>query len=236
MDGQSTLTVAGEPALTVILRRSTRARRMSLRVSRLDGRVTLTLPRGASRSLGEAFLAERANWLRSALAEIDPPVGVEEGVELPVEGRPLRIIRAAGRAVRVEGDSLLIPGRGRAGALIASWLKLRARARVTEAIARHAAMLGAAARRPPGALRLADPRARWGSCAATGDLMLSWRLILAPPEVLDYVVAHEVAHLAQMNHSPAFWAEVARLMPDYGARRDWLRRHGTSLHRYSFQP
>jgi predicted metal-dependent hydrolase len=83
-------------------------------------------------------------------------------------------------------------------------------------------------------LTLRDTRSRWGSCSATGALSYSWRLILAPPRVLDYVAAHEVAHLAQMNHSPAFWAEVARLMPDYESPRAWLRREGSALHRYRF--
>ncbi|MGR3434759.1 MAG: M48 family metallopeptidase, partial [Shimia sp.] len=81
---------------------------------------------------------------------------------------------------------------------------------------------------------LRDTRSRWGSCSAAGGLNYSWRLVMAPPEVLDYVAAHEVAHLAQMNHSPRFWAEVAGLMPGYEAPRGWLRRHGADLHRYRF--
>lgn len=224
------MTLAGDPPLTVAVRRSARARRISLRVSRLDGRITLTLPPGASRGQGERFVAERADWLRAALAGIEAPLAVAEGVALPVEGRTLTLVRAPVARVAVQGDRLLLPQHGRAGVLAAGWLKLLARERALAAVARHAAALD----RVPGRLRLADPRGRWGSCSAAGDLMLSWRLVLAPPEVLDYVAAHEVAHLAQMNHSPAFWAVVARLMPDYGARRDWLRRHGSALHRWRF--
>ena len=81
---------------------------------------------------------------------------------------------------------------------------------------------------------LRDTRSRWGSCTAKGDLMFNWRLILAPPPVLDYVAAHEVAHLAQMNHSPAFWAEVARLFPAHLEARRWLKTQGSHLHRYRF--
>lgn len=224
------LTLAGEPPLAVELRRSARARRISLRVSQVDGRITLTLPPGAPQALGESFLIERAGWLRAALSGLSVPAAVAEGAALPVEGRALVIRRAAVARVTPAEDALLIPGRGRAGALVAAWLKLRARERALDAIARHAAALG----RTPGRLRLADPRGRWGSCSAAGDIMLSWRLVLAPPEVLDYVAAHEVAHLAQMNHSPRFWAQVARLMPDYAPRRDWLRRHGAALHRWRF--
>jgi predicted metal-dependent hydrolase len=83
-------------------------------------------------------------------------------------------------------------------------------------------------------LSLRDTRSRWGSCSSRGGLSYSWRLILAPPDVLDYVAAHEVAHLAEMNHSPAFWALVARLCPGYQAPRGWLRREGAGLHRYRF--
>jgi len=230
------LRLAGDPALTVAVRRSARARRISLRVSRLDGMVTLTLPYGASRRMGEAFLAERAGWLRQALAGVEAGVAVEPGVRVPVDGRLLYLERGGGRGVVLAGDTLVLPARGRPGPLVAAWLRLRARARILPAIEHHARTLGDAARRAPGRLRLADPRARWGSCSAAGDLMLSWRLVMAPPEVLDYVVAHEVAHLAQMNHSPAFWAEVARLCPAHAEWRDWLRRHGAGLHRYRFDP
>lgn len=224
------LLLAGDPPLTVDVRRSARARRISLRVSRLDGRITLTLPHGASARSGESFVRERADWLRTAVAGLAPPVPVAEGVALPVEGRELVLRR--GPVSRVEADeaTLWLPARGRAGALAANWLKLRARDRAAAAMARHAAALG----RPAGRLRLADPRGRWGSCSSVGDIMLSWRLILAPPEILDYVVAHEVAHLAQMNHSPAFWATVSRLMPDWRVRRDWLRVRGAGLHGFDF--
>jgi predicted metal-dependent hydrolase len=100
------------------------------------------------------------------------------------------------------------------------------------AVARHAARL----RLPVGRISLRDPRSRWGSCTATGDLMFSWRLVLAPAFVLDYVAAHEVAHLKEMNHSPAFWAVVRRLCPDYEAPREWLRRNGGALHGWDFRP
>jgi predicted metal-dependent hydrolase len=226
------LTLPGDPPLAIELRRSARARRLSLRVSPLDGRITLTVPPGASRAAAEGFARARAGWLRATLAGIDPPRDVVDGIALPVEGRVLTLVRAPVARVTAAGDSLLLPARGRAGALAAAWLRLLARERSVAAVARHAAALG----RAPGRLRLADPRGRWGSCSAQGDLMLSWRLILAPPEVLDYVAAHEVAHLAEMNHSPRFWAVVARLVPDYPARRAWLRRHGPSLHRWRFGP
>ncbi len=88
--------------------------------------------------------------------------------------------------------------------------------------------------RPFHRLTLRDTRSRWGSCTVDGGLMYSWRLAMAPPEVLDYVAAHEVAHLVEMNHAPAFWAVVRRLVPDYAPRRAWLKQHGQRLHAYRF--
>ena len=103
-------------------------------------------------------------------------------------------------------------------------------AALAEAADRHSAALG----RPHAGIVLRDTRSRWGSCTSEGNLMFSWRLIMAPPRILQYVAAHEVAHLAEMNHSPDFWAVVERLFPDYGVCRRWLRENGDHLHRVRF--
>ena len=109
-------------------------------------------------------------------------------------------------------------------------LKLRARDVLAEASDRYAVMVGQSYSR----LSIRDTRSRWGSCSSEGVLMYSWRLIMAPPEVLDYVAAHEVAHLVEMNHSAAFWAMVERICPDYDVHRAWLRKNGDVLHRVNF--
>ncbi len=220
----------GKPPLAVHWRRSARARRMSLRVSGLDGRITLTLPPRLAMRHALEFLDERADWLRRAVHQLPEVQSVEAGACLPVEGLELTLTASSVRAARVEGNSLLVPATGTVGHRALAYLKLRARHRIDDRVTHYAARLG----KVPRSVRLRDTRSRWGSCSAAGDLMFSWRLIMAPAEVLDYVVAHEVAHLAQMNHSPAFWAEVARLMPDYAAPREWLRRHGSGLHRFRF--
>lgn len=226
----ATSLLPGEPPITIHWRRSARARRLSLKVSGIDGRVTLTLPQRLAARHGQAFLEERAAWLRRSLATIPTPLQVDFGGELPIEGLLRRIIPAEGRQITLAEDRLLLPEGKAPARRLETWLKLRARARILEGAQRLSPRLGAA----PGRITLRDPRSRWGSCTSAGDLMLSWRLILAPPAVLDYVLAHEMAHLKQMNHSPAFWAEVARIMPDYAAPRDWLRREGSALHRYRF--
>lgn len=221
----------GLPAVEITLRRSARARRVSLRVSRLDGAVTLTLPPRMREAEAMAFLRGQEDWLRRALAARPCVQAVGIGTLLPVEGRALTLAPGPGRAVRVEGDRLLIPGDlAQAGARAGAWLKALARERLAEASDRHAAALGCRY----ATLTLRDTRSRWGSCTAAGGLMYSWRLAMAPPQVLDYVAAHEVAHLQQMNHSPAFWAVVARLFPAHAAARRWLKAEGTHLHAFRF--
>ena len=225
------LFIDGNPPVPVLLRRSARARRLSLRVSRLDGRVTLTMPRGVPEREGRAFLRERAEWVRATLAEAGPDRVVAPGVQIPIEGRPVTVTAGAGRAVRLEAGALIVPGDpARCGARVKGYLKTLARDRLVAATDRYAAALG----RRHGRITLRDTRSRWGSCSARGDLMYSWRLIMAPPEVLDYVAAHEAAHLVEMNHSPAYWAVVERIYPGWGAQRAWLAQHGADLHRVRF--
>ncbi|QFU07833.1 hypothetical protein PARPLA_02121 [Rhodobacteraceae bacterium THAF1] len=217
----------GEPPLDILCRVSARARRISLRVSSLDGRVTLTRPRFVSEAEALRFAETKADWLRaqtgrvpegqSAVLDGTVPVGgVSHGI---IEGRPGL------------GDGVLRVRTGRAvGPQVAAILRETARARLAEAVARHATALG----RVPGRLTLRDTRSRWGSCNHKGDLMFSWRLVMAPWEVLDYVAAHEVAHLEHMDHSAAFWEACARLRPDWRNQRDWLRAHGAALHAWRF--
>ncbi|MFM2356655.1 MAG: hypothetical protein RLZZ528_2391, partial [Pseudomonadota bacterium] len=112
-----------------------------------------------------------------------------------------------------------------------AFLRVAARTRLNAACDRFAAALG----RPYSRIALRDTRSRWGSCTQDGGLMFSWRLVMAPPEVLDYVAAHEVAHLAEMNHSDAFWSVVARLYPDHARQRRWLKAEGSLLHGYRFR-
>lgn len=224
--------LSGDPPVEIELRRSARARRYALRVSELDGRVTLTLPPRGSAAEALDFARAREGWIRRVLAAQGTVTTVGIGAALPFEGRLLTVTPAPVPAPRVENAALLVPPEpGRVAVRIAAFLKSAARTRLAAAADRHAGALG----QEVGRLTLRDTRSRWGSCTAGGDLMFSWRLVMAPPAVLDYVAAHEVAHLREMNHSAAFWAVVGRLCPDYGRQRKWLRRRGRDLHRYRFQ-
>ncbi|QYX57317.1 M48 family metallopeptidase [Roseovarius sp. SCSIO 43702] len=222
----------GNPPIDVTVRRSARARRISLRVSGIDGRVSLTLPRGVTETEGLEFARSKTEWLRRHLDQRPDAIAVEIGAQVPVEGRIRTLAHGSGRKVAIGADTIEVPGPpDRAGVRLAAWLRTLARERLADASDRHAAALG----RGYVGLTLRDSKSRWGSCSSRGGLNYSWRLILAPPEVLDYVAAHEVAHLAEMNHSRAFWAHVARLCPDYERPRGWLRAHGAGLHRYRFE-
>ena len=221
----------GTPPVELTLRRSPRARRISLRVSGLDGKVTLTLPRGVPEAEALDFARSKARWLRAQLEARPDHVAVGIGVEIPVEGVPVQLVEGLGRRIEIRDGQLCVPGPVDAfAARVQAWLKARARDQLAEASDRYAQVLGRRCSR----LSLRDTRSRWGSCSSGGRLMYSWRLIMAPPEVLDYVAAHEVAHLVEMNHAPAFWAVVAQLCPGYAAPRRWLRQNGADLHRYRF--
>ncbi|MBO9473037.1 M48 family metallopeptidase [Shimia sp. R10_1] len=223
--------IPGTPPLTVALRQSARARRISLRVSRLDGKVTLTVPRGVSTREALGFAEEKQAWLRRQLAQQPEQVLVAPGAVLPVAGRDRLVVGATGRGVVLGHDEIAVPGRpDLVGRKVQGFLKELARHRLSEAVDHYAALLG----RPYSRMTLRDTRSRWGSCSSAGALMFSWRLVMAAPDVLDYVAAHEVAHLKEMNHSQAFWDVVARLYGPYEVSRRWLRTDGQVLHRYRF--
>ena len=221
----------GSPPVPLTLRKSARARRISLRISQLDGRVTLTYPRGVAETEALDFAQQKEDWIRQHLQDRPDPATVQYGQSIPVEGVERRIVLASGRRVQLGTSEIAVP-KGAEARRLARFLKELARDRLTEACDDYAVILG----RPYSSLTMRDTRSRWGSCSSAGALMFSWRLILAPPDVLHYVAAHEVAHLAEMNHSPAFWAQVERIFGPYQAPRRWLRDHGADLHRYRFDP
>ncbi|SHJ48826.1 hypothetical protein SAMN05444000_10987 [Shimia gijangensis] len=222
----------GNPPISITLRRSARARRISLRVSRLDGRVSLTLPKGVPEREGLAFVREKEAWVRGQLDQRPDRVRVALGIDLPVEGRLLRLRDGTGRSIRVQDGEMLVPGAAdRTAARVQGFLKQIARERLAAASDRYAERLGRKYTR----ITLRDTRSRWGSCSSAGALMYSWRLVMAPAGVLEYVAAHEVAHLAEMNHSPAFWARVEDIHGPYLEQRRWLRKSGEELHRYRFE-
>ena len=214
----------------LVVRRSSRAQRILLQVGQIDGAVELVVPSGATIKEALSFAGEKAEWVERRLDLVLPRVLFAEGVEIPYRGVPVRIRRTGypGTAVTCTDGELLVPGRedtvpGR----VKRWFREQARHEIVHRANEKAERLG----RPCGRITIRDQRTRWGSCSANGNLNFSWRLILAPETVLDYVVAHEIAHLAEMNHGPRFWAHVGRLCTELEASRAWLRARGASLHR-----
>jgi predicted metal-dependent hydrolase len=221
----------GNPPIDITLRRSARARRFSLRVAQADGRVTLSLPTRAREADAIAFAYAQEAWIRTAIAKMPQTQRVVLGGNIPVEGAPLTLIAGQGRSVRQEGTQLIVPGDpNQIGARVAAFLKVRARDRLAKASDHFAAQIG----RQVTQISLRDTRSRWGSCTHEGALMYNWRLIMAPPPVLDYVAAHEVAHMVEMNHSDAFWSVVAQLFPQWQAQRRWLKQFGGQLQAIRF--
>ncbi len=220
-----------DPELELRVRRSPRARRLALRIDPRHDQPELVLPRGVSLEEGRRFAAGRAQWLRRRLAELPPRVPFAAGSVIPVLGVPHRVrhepgapggVRRAAGELIVSGPVAELPRR------LEAWLKAEARRLLGSRARSAAARLGRGA--PQVGVR--DPATRWGSCSARGRLSFSWRLVMAPEAVLDYVVAHEVAHLEEANHGPRFWRLVDELCPGWGESRRWLRRHGAFLHRH----
>ncbi|OJY69860.1 MAG: metal-dependent hydrolase [Sphingobium sp. 66-54] len=226
------LRLANGEAVPLIVQRHARARRMRLRFDGLADRALLTIPARAALKRALAWAGEQSDWIEGQRGRTAGLVLLGDGASLPVEGAMLRIVATGGtgRQVRREGDRLLVGGPAvHAGARVVRWLKAEAKAALTV----ETRALAAAHGLPLGRVSIGDPRGRWGSCSARGDIRYSWRLILAPPFVRLATVAHEVAHLRHMNHGSEFHAFVHTIASgDPEAARAWLRREGAGLHRY----
>jgi predicted metal-dependent hydrolase len=192
----------------------------------------LTLPEKARWSDAEAFLNRHKHWLAARLPRTPTVQSLAHGSIVPLRGVPHRIVATGSVRGRVamdetaDGPALLVPGAPEhQPRRLYDWLKIVALEDLTERSLFHAARLEVSVKQ----IRLRSQSSRWGSCSSTGAINYNWRLILAPPFVLDYVAAHEVAHLVEMNHSPAFWATVERTLPDMERGRAWLKSHGRQL-------
>ena len=218
------------PTIGATLRRSRQAKRLSLRISSLDGRITITGPHFVPESTFQDFLDSKAEWILANHNHIER-ILVDDGASVPVLGKPHVIRITTMRKISVVDDQILVPQhRSSIGAQVKGVLKSLARDHLAQASDHYAQRLGHSYQ----GLRLRDTRSRWGSCSSDGHLMYSWRLVMAPRDVLNYVAAHEVAHLVEMNHSKSFWAVVHDIYGNYEQPRDWLRTSGNQLHRYDF--
>ena len=224
------ITIDDRPVLLTV-RRNARAKRMRLRVDFETAGIILTLPQRATEEHGFSFVLSQTEWIAERLDSLPPrvPFGPDASVPLLGQDHPIRHRPGDGLRVRVEKGEIIVPGCVEAvPRRVELWLRNEAGRVLTERARAHAARLG----RPVGRITVRDTRTRWGSCSAAGNLSFCWRLVMTPAHVLDYVAAHEVAHLEVRNHGPAFWRTVAALTDDAEAARQWLLRHGPGLARY----
>ena len=242
--------IGGSAVPPYVLRRSTRSRRLRITIDPEQGLVVTVPPatrRGWAHPEGmiEEFLRSRDAWIRRHLerqgrqqAELAARGGLADGASIRYRGElhRLRIVAGTGRrsvVTRIGGDGedelnvrLIARDRERLDRVLEAWFRERARVVIDAEIARHAAALSVT----PRTVAIRDPRSRWGSASREGRLMFSWRLVLAPPEALETVVVHELAHLRVFGHGPRFWAVVASRRPDHLVWRRWLRSHSLELH------
>ncbi len=228
------LEVTGLP-VPLELRESARATRMTLRVDPGRGLVQVVIPVGVSETDARHFIGRHDGWLRARLAALPPSLPFQDGASIPYLGveHVIRHRPDLRGATRIEDGALLVGGQAEHVARrVRDFLVDAARRELAARARAKAATLGARV----AAVTVRDTKSRWGSCSATGRLSFSWRLILTPESVLDYVVGHEVAHLREMNHSARFWALCASLTtelnPDVDLPRAWLKTNGTRLLRY----
>jgi predicted metal-dependent hydrolase len=209
-----------------------RARHVSVRIDPTRREAIATAPSKRHLKHAAQFAAERAGWIAHELARLPQGVSLAPGSSIPLRGVMHRLVYEHGRdKPRVEAGHpprLVAPAPDVAlfESRLVRFLKEEARTDLIDRVATHAVALGVR----PVRLQVKELRSRWGSCSTDGVLAFSWRLILAPPFVLDYLAAHEVAHLREMNHSRRFWAHVRRCLPDFERGRDWLHENGCGLH------
>jgi predicted metal-dependent hydrolase len=251
-----------EVGCNVELRRSSRATRFSLKVSHTERAAILTLPNRGRVEDASAFLSRHADWLRKQLERLPEPVPFDDGAVIPFRGELHRlkfagmqrhagvvtVVRNGTDAARAQDIPVTLNWRSQccsasafslphicvsgeeahAPRRLSDWLRSEVRRDINASILKHAKTLCCAPKRT----HIRDQATRWGSCSTSGTLSFSWRLIFAPPFVLDYVAAHEVAHLREMNHGPRFWRLVREAAPAMQTARLWLKTHGAELHRF----
>ncbi|MBC8019695.1 MAG: M48 family metallopeptidase [Methyloceanibacter sp.] len=240
--------------IPMVLRRSARARRFSLQVNEARRGAVLTMPLYSNFADADEFLSRHFDWLKERVAGLSEPVPFTHGAIVPLRGHA-HALRFAGPMrrrgvvwIEAAEDAKAAPAwpegarvgirrlprlhvageEEHASRRLFDWMKRQAHLDLKTRVDLHAKRLNLAPKR----LFVRDQTTRWGSCSTSGTLSFSWRLVLAPPFVLDYLAAHEVAHLGHMNHGPRFWSLVERTMPRHEEARTWLRKHGASLHRY----
>lgn len=235
--GKTRFIAAGGAELPVDIVENRRATRLTLRIAAGGGSLRLTTPPHVSERQIDEFLDRNRNWVATRIARLPKQVRVTDGARVAFLGARHRIvhvdrIRGTVEAAAMRGEAvLLVPGDpGSIGRRLRDFFIKEARKRLNEAVAAYAEVLEVR----PRAIRVTDTSSRWGSCSTTRTLSFSWRIVMAPPEVLSYLAAHETAHLLEMNHGARFWDLVRAICPHMERHKDWLKRNGARLHAVRF--
>lgn len=214
-----------------------RARRLTLRIDAGGQGLRITVPPGLRRGEVEKFLHRHQSWLEQRLAKVPDRPQVRPGIKLPVYGVPHMIVHEPGKRGTVSvgsdknGPTLVIHGdRVHLPRRLTDYLKREAKREIEALVEKHTAKVGRKAK----AVRFKDTSSRWGSCTSDGNLSFSWRIMMAPRPVINYLVAHEVAHLKEMNHGPKFWKLCEELCPDTERCKAWLKKNGSALQAIQF--
>lgn len=233
-----TVNVCGR-AIPITIRENRRATRITLRIEPGGKGLSLTIPYGLHHAQVDEFLSRHQGWLEAKISKFASASSVMDGATIALRGVP-HMVRHTGSlrgVTRVTIDAMgtpLIEVSGlpeHIGRRVVTFLKKEARADLERLVAIHTAKVG----RPARSIALKDTRSRWGSCSHNGNLSFSWRIVMAPEAVIDYLAAHEVAHLKEMNHGPRFWALCKSLCPDMDAAKAWLKQNGSQLHAIDFK-
>ena len=220
-----------EPDLEIFLRQSSNSRRITLRISALDGKITITGPNYIDFKEFRKFAESKKSWLKSKRKSFEPPIFISEGTKIPIVGIDTKILLSDSPEPKKVGSILFVSKEKPVSTQVKNYLKEISRVHLDHMCKEFSERLGSKVSK----ITLRDTRSRWGSCSNDANLMFSWRLIMAPDDVLAYVAAHEVAHLKHMNHSKDFWETVGYLFGPYKKERAWLKQNGSSLHRYKFE-
>ena len=220
----------GDMEITLTLRHNPRAKRISLKLNRKGDGLILVMARKSDKVPALKFLETQSQWALNHLQKFDPPILFEEGGAIPYLGQNFEICHNPDKRFGVEfiEDKIWVAGpKEHLARRLRDYIKKQAK----DDISALAHIKAASLDKVPGRITIRDQRSRWGSCSAQGNLSFSWRLMLAPSTVLDYVVGHEVAHLVEMNHSPDFWNVVDKIVENPQKSRRWLKQNGPDLHR-----
>lgn len=230
---KSSLLIDGDE-VPVTLRRNRNARRYILRLDEQSQGVVITVPASGSERQAMEFAASHGVWIRKQLASATDNISFADGNTVPLRDTDYLIVHQLGKrgtvwlAAADKPEIHVAGGAEHIARRVKDWLKSEARRDLLEASIRYARLMDTKFTR----VSVRDQSTRWGSCSSAGTLSYSWRLIFTPPFVLDYVAAHEVAHLLEMNHGPRFWSQVKAHCPATDRARRWLKTHGRELHKF----